>query len=102
MEVKEGVELKDLDICMRPVLIEAEKIWKRYGREEGVTITCTAGDVHSAGSLHPYGLAIDMRIRYFSQEELDAVHKEMVDSLDIALFDIIVHSTHMHVEYDPK
>lgn len=101
MEVKEGVELKDLAIEMRDVLIEAENIWKRYGRKEGVTVTSTGDGVHSAGSLHPYGLAVDLRTRYFSQEEIDAVHAELLSSLDHSLYDIFIHSTHIHVEYDP-
>ena len=101
MKVKEGVELKDLDIKMRPVLIEAEKIWKKHSRSEGVTITSTGDGVHSAGSLHPYGLAVDFRIRYFSEEEVRAVDSELRDSLDSSLFQIILEKTHIHAEYDP-
>ncbi len=99
MKLKKGVELAGLDLRMRPVLIAAEEIWKGLGRKEGVTITCTRGDVHSAGSLHPYGLALDLRIRYFSKTK----QTRAFELLKIALgnsFDVILHSTHIHVEYD--
>lgn len=102
MQIKEGVILAGLDIKMRPVLIEAEKIWKRYGREEGVTVTSGLDGTHSAGSLHYYGRALDFRTRYFSDGERNAVFAELVDALDGTLYDFVNHSTHIHVEYDPK
>ena len=102
MEIKEGVVLAGLNIYMRPVLIEAEKIWKRYGRNEGVTITSALDGVHSAGSLHYYGLSLDLRTRYFSEEEKEVVFTELKESLDHHNYDVIKHATHIHVEYDPK
>ena len=102
MEVKEGVVIAGLDLKMRPVLVEAEKIWKRYGRTEGVTVTSGLDGVHSAGSLHYYGRALDFRTRYFSDTEKDAVFAELKEVLDGLSFDIIKHSTHIHVELDPK
>ena len=102
MQIKDGVVLAGLDINMRPVLIEAEKIWKRYGRQEGVTVTSALDGVHSAGSLHYYGRALDFRTRYFSDEEKDAVFAELIDSLDGQKYDFVKHSTHIHIEYDPK
>lgn len=102
MKIKDGAVIAGLDIKMRPVLIEAEKIWKRYGREEGITITSGLDGVHSAGSLHYYGRAIDLRTRYFSESEKSVVFQELKEVLDETLYDVVSHSTHIHVEYDPK
>lgn len=96
MEIKAGVTLAGLHLLMRPVLRAAERIWKAHGRDEGVTVTEACGGTHSATSWHYYGLALDLRTRYFSTEELDKVEKEMKRALPE--YDIIVHSSHMHVE----
>ncbi len=101
MQIKEGVILAGLDIHMRPVLVEADKIWKRYGQE--LVVTSGLDGVHSAGSLHYYGRALDFRTRYFtSEEEKKAVFEELIAALDGTLYDFVCHSTHIHVEYDPK
>ncbi len=102
MELKEDVIMAGLDIRMRPALIEAEKIWKRYGRDEGVTITSALDRVHSAGSLHYYGRALDFRTRYFTDKEKSAVFNELILFLNPLMYDIVNHSSHIHVEYDPK
>ncbi len=97
MKLKGNVTLAGLHLLMRPVLREAERIWKEYGHSDnGVTITEALGGEHSATSWHYYGLALDLRTRYFSTEELDKVEKEMKRALPE--YDIIVHSSHMHVE----
>jgi len=97
MELKEGVTLAGLDIKMRPALIAADKIWADLGQE--LVVTEARGGTHSAGSLHPYGLALDLRIRYFSEETkiraFDRLKTELGNS-----FQVVLHKTHIHVEYD--
>ena len=98
MKVKEGVTLAGLKIEMRPVLICADKIWKENGQE--LVITEALGGVHSPGSLHPYGYALDKRTRYFKKEgQVEKVAQKLRDHLG-SKYDVIVHSTHIHVEYD--
>lgn len=96
MKTKIGVKLSDLKIEMRPVLVAADKIWKKHGKE--LVITCTGGGVHSPGSLHPYGYAVDKRIRYFTTEVKLNVARELREALGKD-YDVIVHKTHIHVEY---
>lgn len=96
MKVKEGVKLEGLQPVMRPVLRSAESIWKDMGRSEGVTVTSTTDGVHSAGSWHYYGYAVDFRTRYFSEEEAKAVAVTL--EYDLPDYDIVLHSTHIHVE----
>lgn len=100
MEIKQGVVLSGLDIRMRPVLMYSDAIWIEYGRPEGVTITSALDGLHSAGSLHYYGLAVDLRIHYFKPEEALAVAADLRECLGHD-FDVVLHSTHIHVEYDP-
>lgn len=105
MKLKNGVILAGLDIRMRPALIAADKIWKKYGQE--LVITAGLDGAHSAGSLHYYGRALDMRINYYDKDGvLQQFNKVMAaDELDHELgpdFDVVLHTTHIHVEYDPK
>ncbi len=97
MKAKKGVVLAGLQFPMRTVLIKASHIWEQNGQE--LVITSTLDGVHSPGSLHPYGYAVDLRTRYFKHTV--AIQIEL--SLDNALSDeynVILHKTHIHVEYD--
>lgn len=99
MKIKDGAILSGLDIHVRPILIIAERIWKSYGQE--LVITSGLDGAHSAGSLHYYGLAVDLRTHYFTAPEVEAIAKELQTALG-SNFDVFVHSTHIHAEYDPK
>ncbi len=101
MKIKPGANIQGIDIRMRPALIYANEIWRGLGRPEGVTVTCGMDGEHSAGSLHYYGLALDFRTRDFTTEEKVKAANELEDSLG-SDFDVIVHGSHIHVEYDPE
>ena len=100
MKIKEGVSLVGLNIKMRPALIEADRIWKDHGQE--LVVTCGPGGTHSAGSLHYYGHAVDFRTRYFNSSETRQVTARLREKLLMydMLFQVILHSTHIHVEYN--
>lgn len=99
MQIKEGANIQGLDIRMRPVLIAADSIWKRRGVE--LCITAGLDGAHSAGSLHYYGRAVDLRSRYFRIEERRKVASDLRASLN-SDYDVILHKTHIHIEFDPK
>lgn len=99
MKVKDGVILAGLDIRMRPALMFADAIWKEY--EQELVVTSGLDGVHSSSSLHYYGLALDFRTHYFSPEEALAVSVDLRECLGND-FDVVLHSTHIHVEFDPK
>lgn len=97
MQLKQGVILCGLDIRMRKVLINADKIWSALGQE--LVVTSGLDGVHSPGSLHYYGLALDFRTRYFDEHQAAAAADALSDVLG-EKFDVVLHSTHIHVELD--
>ncbi len=106
MKIKSDVVMTGLQIPMRLVLIVADQIWKEYGQE--LVITSALDGTHSAGSLHYYGYALDFRTRYFTNMD-DSEFKGLVnvervaEKLREALgrdYNVIVHKSHIHVEYD--
>lgn len=100
MKVKdESVNIWGLEICMQKALRVADEIWDDYGQE--LVITSGRDGIHSAGSLHYYGRAIDCRTRYFDEDTKERVYNELVEDLG-SDYDVIKHSTHIHIEYDPK
>ena len=98
MKIKEGANIQGINIRIRPALVAASEIWKRQGKE--LVITCGLDGEHSAGSLHYYGLAVDLRTSYFNGETQALVHRELKNALGDD-FDVVREPTHMHVEYDP-
>jgi len=99
MEFKNGVDLKGLLPVMRPVLLAAERIYKELGQPEGVTITEACGGLHSAGSFHYYGGALDLRTHYFTEEKKRDAFKRLEHALPG--YDVIWHETHLHIELGP-
>jgi hypothetical protein len=106
MKIKEGASLQGLDIRMRPVLIVANQIWRVHGQE--LVITSGTDGAHSAGSLHYYGRAVDLRIRDFDAQTVSLVFVALKKELDdlgnkyISYYDVVQHKTHIHAEYDPR
>jgi len=102
MEIKDGVILKGVTHHIIKAIVEADVIWKVYGRDEGVTVTSGLDGTHSENSLHYDGNAVDFRTRYFDEETKQAVFAELKEVLGDKDYDFVYHSTHIHVEYDPK
>ena len=107
MKVKDdSVNIWGLQPEMQPVLKWAEDIWEHYLATE-VIVTSARDSMHSAGSLHYYGYAVDLRTWDSTGHQVDDdVRRELAKSLRIhlaeysAYYDVITHSTHIHVEYD--
>lgn len=97
MKFKEGVSGFGLQIEMRKALMYCDTLWKKFGQE--LVITSTVDGSHSAGSLHYYGYAFDCRINYFTEDQKKEIYERMIEELP-GEYDVILHSTHIHVEYD--
>lgn len=90
---------------MRYPLREAERIWREYGYD--CVVTSGRDGKHSWGSLHYYGLAVDLRTQDHNEAQWPAaVRKEIAIYLQQALreyskhYQVIAHDSHIHVEYD--
>jgi len=99
MQIKEGVVMAGLRIEMRPALIFADQIWREHGQE--LVITGALDGTHSAGSLHYYGYALDLRTRFFTAAQVKIVAAELKHKLGTN-YDVIIEGDHIHVEYDDK
>lgn len=97
MKIKKGAVLAGLDIRMRPVLLTLDKVYRKYGQE--VVITCGLDGEHGAGSYHYYGLAVDSRINYFTEEVLASVVKDLKEALK-SPYQVVLESNHIHIELD--
>ena len=84
----------------------AESVYRDL-MNQGVTITSGVEGQHKKTSLHYLGYAVDLRTRFDDRSDQwgEAVRKRIVSALRISLgdeFDIYLHSTHIHLEYQPK
>jgi hypothetical protein len=98
MKVKEGVLLFGLHLEMRNAIITADKTYKEHGYE--MEITSTTDGIHSPGSLHPYGYAIDIGIKVLTSEQLIIILKQLEGLLNADGYDVILEKDHIHIEYD--
>lgn len=96
MKIKKGASLTGLKIEMRKVLILANIIWGSYGQE--LVITCGTNGVHSPGSIHYYGYALDFRSRYFTIEDISEISKTLQTRLG-SEYSVVPEKNHIHVEY---
>jgi hypothetical protein len=96
MQIKQGANIAGIRIPLREALMVADNIWTTHGQE--LVVTSGLDGTHSPGSLHYYGYAIDLRTRYFSEEE----KRKVFEKLKIRLkepFRVIYHKTHIHIEW---
>jgi len=100
--IKDGV-FGQLQPVMDPALSAVRQVWASHALGAPV-ITSIQDGQHSAGSLHPFGLAFDVRLNNiaFNHEQLRAE----VAAIAGGAFDVVheYHGTpedHLHTEFDP-
>lgn len=101
MKIKRGVILPRNAITLH-AMIAVDAIYMKNGRPEGVTITSGREGKHKIASKHYCDHAFDCRIFYFPDF---ATKKKVRDAIKRRLgkdFDVVLESTHIHVEFDPK
>lgn len=85
---------------MRPELVPAWfAVFVVMGPD--ATVTSLLDGEHSHTSLHYSGCAMDIRTRDLSEDEAKAAGKAIKDRLG-KHYDVIVESTHIHIEYQPR
>lgn len=99
LSCKEDVLIEGMQPEMVFASIIITGIFSQYGYPAILT-SGIEGD-HSVNSLHPVGYALDYRTRHLP----DTIVQSVVQAIDAALtkeFDVVLHSTHVHIEFDPK
>lgn len=96
MEIKEGASLQGLKIIMRKVLVKAEEVWEKNDKE--LVVTSGTDSTHSAGSVHYYGYALDLRTRYFNKATTNKVLRSLRKDIG-ANYKASFHRNHIHVEW---
>jgi hypothetical protein len=104
MRIDNSADIRGLRNIMRTALVVADEIWKAHGRKEGITITCGLNGVHSARSLHPCGLAVDLRTRYWTNRvDQVSVFTELQTQLKAIdpNYGVQLESDHIHMQWKP-
>lgn len=116
------ISLQGLASEMRQVLIIVDEVWKINGQEAVITAGTEVfkGNrfVHSIGSLHLFGKALDFRTNHFANSKTiydvnvpytAKIDRAKIQKIAIKLrvllgkdYDVVVHKSHLHIEYDPK
>lgn len=99
LRVKDGVKLYGLQPEMLWAIDRINECYDRIGKD--CTITSGRGDRHSSKSRHYPGHAVDARTRHLTEAEKLEVKVDIQETLG-PQFDVILESTHLHVEFDPK
>ena len=97
MKIKSGASLSGLQIEMRKVLLTTNKMWKSNG--QNLVVTSGTDGTHSAGSMHYYGYALDLRTRYFSSSVKSKIAKDLQKKLG-AKYYVLNEKTHIHVQFN--
>lgn len=91
-----------ISITVQPEILRAidvvSKVYASFATPCVVTSLCEGK--HSSGSKHYQGLAADFRTRNVKPDRLD----ELVKTVRYLLgkdYDVVLESTHLHVEFDP-
>lgn len=99
MQFKDGVDLALAPKMARALPAIDRAFEATVGHE--CTITSAHDGVHSAHSLHYAGLAVDVRTRDLTKEQIETLAKALRETLGKD-FDVVVETDHIHIEYDPE
>ena len=98
MILKDGVDILGIKSETLMAIIIADSVWTKHCQE--LVLTSVTDSQHSKYSRHNTGFAFDCRTRYFNEDEKVDVLMELREALG-SHFNVIVHSTHIHVSYKP-
>ncbi len=99
MRLKKGVDIFGIHPELIFGMVVVDQVFQNLGEKAVFTSVCDGQ--HSNKSLHYKGLAFDVRTRNISKED----QTDIVDVLRYRLpddWDIVLETSHLHVEYDRK
>jgi len=97
MRLKKGVSVHGLGPEIIIALMVANDVYKKYGYE--LVITSGTDGVHGYSSEHYKGDAVDLRTNNINDKAV--IVAEIAERLG-SDYDVVLESTHCHLEYDPK
>lgn len=92
-------------VIVTPIVLSAAEDYNaRYGASgeiEEVVLSCGSNGAHSRGSLHYVGAALDYDVVKFVASQTakwcDLIRERLSEE-----YDVVAHSSHAHVEFQPK
>lgn len=99
MILKPGVELLGLRPETLIGVLAAYHAYTQAGYE--LILTSVTDGTHSRGSRHYVGCAFDCRRRHVPDDVIHVIHGNIAEALGNQ-FDVVLESTHIHIEYDPE
>lgn len=100
---KDTVDFRVFSVQILYAIIIAEQVWKEQNLDLWITsVSDSVGD-RVKTSLHPSGLAFDMRILPKLGHN-DTINKLLADNLRTRLgpqYDVVLETDHIHCEFDP-
>jgi len=99
MLLKLGVDISRLNREIRRALPVIENVYR--GTPYEPVITATYEGNHSTGSLHYANDAVDVRLPFPQGCSQETVFNKLKKELGKD-YDVVLHKTHYHIEYDPK
>lgn len=98
LQVKDDtVNVWGLSPKMKKPMAMADAILKTFDRP--LVITSARDGLHSPGSYHYYGYAIDIRTRDITYDQKQYMAYELRKNLG-EYYDVVTHKTHLHIEFD--
>lgn len=96
---KQGVDCTNISTKVFEGILVAHDVYADANVNE-IVITSLCDGEHMVGSKHYSGEAFDLRIWAFSEIQVVAVVADLVCALGDD-YDVVQHSSHIHIEYDP-
>ena len=94
VNIKKGVSVFGIKNEILVALMAADAVWKDLGQD----LVMTSGVRLDPGSAHYLGYAVDLRTRYFSDEEQAAAFRQLAHALGDG-YVVTLETDHIHVEY---
>ena len=99
MQIKDGVSVLGLKNEITLIFPEIDRIWATHNQIAVLTGGTEPAEGRSQTTKHKLGLAVDIRTRYFSTDEVMRVEAELKQSLGSQYY-VLYHGNHIHIQFN--